>query len=122
METCLPKAYWTAQGWNKIGIVSFFSGRETQDQHVQVGMLPTGDVNGYIQPFAYFFDIYMHECCLLCKHPIPLEKVFFEEVATGNFQVPVQYPIIQLQFLICKADVQLKIKCLSSKKEICCYY
>jgi hypothetical protein len=51
-------------------------------------MLPAADVNGYIQPFAYFFDIYMYGCCLLCKHPIPLEKVFFEEVESGNLQVP----------------------------------
>lgn len=80
METCLPRAYWTAQDWNKIGISPFISGTVNQDQHVWLGMLPTSDVNGYIQPFAHLLKVYMYGCCLLCKHPLPLKMVYFEEV------------------------------------------
>lgn len=33
--------------------------QETRHQHVWLGMLPTGDVNGYIQPFDYFLSLYV---------------------------------------------------------------
>lgn len=53
METCLTRAHWTALGWNKNAISPFINGTETQDQHAWLGMLPTGDRNGYIQAFVY---------------------------------------------------------------------
>jgi hypothetical protein len=53
METCLTRAHWTALRWNENGISSFINGIETQDQHAWLGMLPSGDGNGYIQTFVY---------------------------------------------------------------------
>lgn len=37
----------------KNAISPFINGTETQDQHAWLGMLPTGDRNGYIQAFVY---------------------------------------------------------------------
>lgn len=53
METCLTRAHWMALDWNKNAISPFINGTETQDQHVWLGMQPTGDRNGYIQAFVY---------------------------------------------------------------------
>lgn len=103
METCLPRAYWTAQDWNKIGIPPFISGTVNQDQHVWLGMLPTGDVNGYIQPFAYFLR-FICTGVVCCVSILSLWKmVYFEEVESGTLQVSVRYPITWLKFLISKA-------------------
>lgn len=51
------------QNWH----TPFISGTVNQDQHVWLGMLPTRDVNGYIQPFSHCLKfIYMGVVYCVC--------------------------------------------------------